>query len=335
MKTVSVITTFYNAERFILSAIKSVFTQTVAKNPQSDIKIEYVIVDDKSKDNSRKILEGFINTNKALNLSWKLVEPDENLGCGGARKFGIDHATGDYFMFLDADDYYINQNFIERAVKDLENENADIIEYGIVYNQPNGSRSHSAPPNKVVIEGPDKAELALFGDNLIKFNVWSKIYRRWVVESYPYSTTRLFEDVRTIPIWIANAKRIVVMPTCEVNYRAASSSIIRTNWVETRLGTITAISELFPRFAQYPHVLKAMYTRSMIDLEALLNNHSSENEGFSEMSKLNTRMLKYIYPDTWKEKVFHDDGFLEELEKESTLNPKDYIKTNLNSLPGM
>ena len=47
-----------------------------------------------------------------------------------------------------------------------------------------------------------------------------------------------------------------------------------------------------------------MYGRAMIDLEAMLNNHSSENEGFNEMSKLNTYMLKYLYPDSWKEKVY-------------------------------
>ncbi|MCH5166964.1 MAG: glycosyltransferase family 2 protein [Erysipelotrichales bacterium] len=335
MKTVSIITTFYNAERFILSAIKSIFMQTVAKGSIKDLQIEYIIVDDKSEDNSRKIVDDFITKNKNSNLIWKLIEPEQNLGCGGARKFGIDNATGDYFMFLDADDYYINSDFVERAVKDIENEKADIIEYGIVYNQSNGSQSISCPPKKIVIDSPDKAEIALFKDNLIKFNVWSKIYKRWIVESYPYSTTRLFEDVRTIPVWISKANKIVVMPTCEINYRAASSSIIRSNWVETRLGTITAIAELFPMFAQYPHVLKAMYTRSMIDLEALLHNHSSENEGFNEMSKLNTRMLRYIYPNSWKEKVFHDDGFIEELEKEVSLDPKEYIKTDLHSLPGM
>ena len=70
--------------------------------------------------------------------------------------------------------------------------------------------------------------------------------------------------------------------------------------VQTRLGTITAIAELFPRFKDDYNVLKAMYGRAMIDLEAMLNNHSSENEGFNEMSKLNTYMLKYIYPNNWQ-----------------------------------
>lgn len=332
-KIVSVITTFYNAEKFVLTAINSVFLQA-NKLDNTPIYIEYVIVDDKSPDNSRKLVEQYIKDHQHPHITWKLVEPNENLGCGGARKFGIDNATGDYFMFLDADDYYVRQDFVLRAVSDMDRDGADIVEYGIIYNQADGSKHPSQAQNKVIIEGVESAEIALFKDNLIKFNVWSKIYKRWIVESYPYSTTRLFEDVRTIPVWVANAKKIVVMPSCEVNYRAAASSIIRTNWVETRLGTITAISELFPRFKDYPQVLKAMYSRSMIDLEALLNNHSSENEGFREMSKLNTKMLKYIYPRNWKEKVYHDDGFLEEINEEK-IDPKKYLKENLNTLPGM
>ena len=86
-----------------------------------------------------------------------------------------------------------------------------------------------------------KARISLFKDNLIKFNVWTKIYTRQIIESYPYSTARTYEDVRTIPIWLTNAKKIVVMPTPEINYRAATGSIIREDNIKTRLGTITAI----------------------------------------------------------------------------------------------
>ena len=142
--------------------------------------------------------------------------------------------------------------------------------------------------------------MALFKDNLIKFNVWSKVYKRWVVESYQYSDERTFEDVRTIPVWVWNAKKIVIMPTPEINYRAASDSIIRSDWNKTRLGTISAIASHFERFKNDRRILKAMYGRAMIDLEAMLSNKSSENPGFNEMSKLNTYMLKYIYPNDWK-----------------------------------
>ena len=45
----------------------------------------------------------------------------------------------------------------------------------------------------------------------------------------------------------------------------------------------------------------------MIDLEALLHGHSEENPGFIEMSKLNTEMLKYIYPDKYKDITYNPE----------------------------
>lgn len=331
MDKISIITTFYNAQTFIGNAIGSVLGQKVPDGCE----IEYVLVDDKSQDNSRKLVENIINNTSKENFEFKLVEPETNLGCGGARKFGIENATGNYFMFLDADDYYIHLDFVENAYNTITSENADVVEYGVIYNQQNGQQTNSTAPQKIVLTDPHDMEIALFKDNLIKFNVWSKIYTRKIVESYPYSTRRTFEDVRTIPVWISNCNKVVIMPIPQINYRAASNSIIRTNWVDTRLGTISAIAQLFPRFKDDRQLLKAMYTRSMIDLEAIMNNKSSECEGFDEMSKLNTYMLKFIYPDKWKDLTYNvemDPELNPDLNKEMKAK---YIKTDLNSLPGM
>lgn len=311
---ISVITTFYNAEKFIYNAINSINQQII-----EGFDFEYVLVDDKSQDSSREIVERFIENNvpQDKKSKWKIYTPEENLGCGGARKYGIDHAIGDFFMFLDADDYYMHTNFMLNAYNTIISENADVVEYGVMFNQPNGQQINNTAPQKYVIENnPSVAEIALFKDNLIKFNVWSKIYRRWVVESYPYSTVRTYEDVRTIPVWISNAHKIVIMPTTEINYRAASGSIIRTDMIQTRLGTITAITELFPRFKDDYNVLKAMYGRAMVDLEAILHNHSSNDPGFNEMSRLNTTMLSYLYPGNYQEITYNIDLEQEKINSE-------------------
>ena len=57
--------------------------------------------------------------------------------------------------------------------------------------------------------------------------------------------------------------------------------------------------------------------------------------GFDEMSKLNTYMLKFIYPDKWKDLTYNvemDPELNPDLNKEMKAK---YIKTDLNSLPGM
>ena len=267
-----------------------------------------MIVDDKSPDNSLALVENYIDEvkHKFKDVTFKIVTPEQNLGCGGARKFGIENATGDYFMFLDADDYYINKNFILRAFKEITSQDdPDIVEYGIIFNTSDGRQQVSQAPQRMVVTDTETAEILLFKDNLIKFNVWSKIYKRSIVESYPYSTVRTFEDVRTIPVWVANAHKIVIMPSAEINYRAASNSIIRDDVLKTRLGTISGMVELLPIFKDNYNIVKAMYGRAMVDLTALLHNHSSENEGFNEMSRLNDEFLKILYPNDWQKKVYH------------------------------
>lgn len=328
---ISVITTFYNAERFILHAVNSVNQQVI-----DGFEVEYVIVDDKSPDKSREMLENFIQVQGNKHIDYRVIEPEENLGCGGARKFGIDNSTGNYLMFLDADDYYINRDFMFRAYNTIKKERADIVEYGVLFNQSNGQQINNSARERIVIDNPVVAEIALFKDNLIKFNVWSKIYTRDIVNTLPYSTARTYEDVRTIPVWVSNAKKIVIMPTPEINYRAATGSIIREDQIKTRVGTITAIAELFenPFFNSNIHIMKAMYGRAMVDLEALLHNHSCLDAGFNEMSLLNTKMLKYIYPNNWHELTFHLEDEVNNKNEENTVEEQDINNIDLSKVKG-
>lgn len=301
MDKISIITTFYNAAEFITKTFESVRRQ----QRDGTFTIEYVIVDDCSPDNTRQVVEEYIKKNN-LSETWHIVTPEKNLGCGGARRFGIEHATGDYFMFLDADDYYINGDFIIRAHKEIVTEDADIVEYGLVFNYSDGRRDNSNVPRKITItDNPRLAVLSVFRDNIVKFNVWTKIYRRSVIESYRYSDERMFEDVMTVPVWVENAKKIIVMPSLEVNYRATAASIIRSDWKTTRLGTVKAIASHFEHWKDDPEIIKAMYNRAMIDISSVMDNHSSDDDGFNEMSELNTYMLKYLYPDSWQEKVYN------------------------------
>lgn len=302
---VSVVTTFYNAEKYIMAAVKSVTKQI--HNGKHKFKIDYTIVDDKSPDGSRKLIEDYINSEEGKSLTdieFNIYEPDVNLGCGGARRFGIEHAKGDLYMFLDADDYYINNDFIQRAVDTLIDENADVVEYGLVFNTPGKEPQRTCIDKKYVFENnPILAEINMFKNNVIRFNVWTKIYRRHIVESFRYSVERTYEDVRTTPIWIWNAKKIVIMPSCEINYRAATGSIIREDVLKTRLGTIRAIADNFKIFKASRDIIKAMYTRAMVDLTAVMDGHTSDDPGFNEMSELNTYMLSFIYPDDYKERT--------------------------------
>jgi glycosyltransferase involved in cell wall biosynthesis len=86
---VSVIIPNYNYAQYVGEAIESVMNQSYKD-------IEIVVVNNGSTDNSMEVLEKY--SKKILLIN------QENLGQSGARKTGLEAATGDYIAFLDADD---------------------------------------------------------------------------------------------------------------------------------------------------------------------------------------------------------------------------------------
>ena len=109
---VSIIIPVYNAEKFIGKTIESVLNQTY-KN------WEILIFNDKSKDNSLKIIKKYSEKDKRI----KVVDSKENVGVVAARNKLTEIATGEFIAFLDADDYW-KQNKLEKQIKFMLRNNA-------------------------------------------------------------------------------------------------------------------------------------------------------------------------------------------------------------------
>ena len=80
----------YNEEETLTIALND-----LPKHIDGIDEIEYLIINDGSKDNTKEVIEAIPGV-KALSY-----EP--NRGKGGAVKYGIENATGDYVLFMDAD----------------------------------------------------------------------------------------------------------------------------------------------------------------------------------------------------------------------------------------
>lgn len=283
--------TVYNAETTIGRAVESILKQRT-----DDVDIEFILVNDGSTDSSMVVAERLISERPDnSHIAYKSVELSENMGCGYARAVGIDAATGDYFMFLDADDYYINDDFVHAAVLTLIDNKADIVEYGVRVRDLNGRLKNSVVKESFGIENnPKQALISLYKENAIKFNVWNKIYTRKIVQSYPYSREREFEDVRTIPQWLMRASKIVIINSVEVNYSAQRNSIVNSGGTKSRLGTVKAMVETL-NDVHDKDVIKAMYERAMVDISAVMDGKTSLDDGFDEMSKYNEMFLIKLF----------------------------------------
>ena len=295
---ISIITTFYNTEEYILQCIHSVNSQIIP----DDLDVEYILVDDCSTDKTLDLINAYFDKVKNERIEVKIIKLTNNIGVGGAKDFGIKNSTGNYIMFLDSDDYYINSDFIYRAHKDIKENDADIVEYGFMTrNKDTYVIELYKSPKSLIIENNKIGNMQLmFTEFAIRFVVWNKIIKRSIIESCPYSHSRTFDDIETTPLWVYNANKILIKNSIEINYRCVFNSILRNNTLDSKYETIKAMSKLFEIFKDDINILKMIYERCLYDMESIVNG-SSDDEYFRKMSKLNTYMLKYIYPDKYKD----------------------------------
>lgn len=217
----SIIIPAYNAEKYLNECIESLLHQTYKD-------FEIIIVDDGSTDSTPQIC----NNLKQLYSSLKIkVIRQANQRQVAARMNGIDHAEGEYCIFLDADDKLVNTALVE-IYKAIEKYKADIIIY-------NGDRF--CEDNKVAFwphyretetffEGKDYLELKRDTLRSNRFNnVWNKAYKREVIVNSNRFTDVSFmtieEDYMMQLPWLDTANNAVYLPRNLYLYRFNTESI--------------------------------------------------------------------------------------------------------------
>ncbi|MCQ2332999.1 MAG: glycosyltransferase [Paludibacteraceae bacterium] len=103
MKTCSVIVPVYNADSFLTGCLCSLSAQTYSA-------LQVIIIDDGSTDQSASIAQTFCDADARF-----LLIKQNNQGQGNARNNGMQHATGEFVMFVDADDT-ISPDYIEKHI---------------------------------------------------------------------------------------------------------------------------------------------------------------------------------------------------------------------------
>ena len=104
----SIIIPVYKVEQFLAQCVDSVLEQTY-KN------YEIVLVDDGSPDNCPQICDNYADKYNNIKVVHK-----ENGGLSDARNVGLEYASGEYVIFLDSDDWWIDKEFLQKADKFIE-----------------------------------------------------------------------------------------------------------------------------------------------------------------------------------------------------------------------
>lgn len=120
MKKLSIIVPIYNIEDYVEECIESILKQKFKD-------YELILVDDGSKDKSGEIIDKYKLEKNVI------VIHKANGGLSDARNCGIKSATGEYLMFVDGDDFLLNDMCLENIGQAIEKSKADIIQYKMVY----------------------------------------------------------------------------------------------------------------------------------------------------------------------------------------------------------
>lgn len=102
MAKVSVIIPVYNDGQYLEQCIRSVLAQTLKE-------LEVICVDDGSTDSSARTAERLAEEDARV-----MLLRQENRGAGAARNLALEKARGKYVSFLDADDFYLDADALER-----------------------------------------------------------------------------------------------------------------------------------------------------------------------------------------------------------------------------
>jgi len=95
---VTIITPCYNSADFVRLTINSVLEQTYTN-------WELIVIDDKSSDDTCKVIEEYVQRNNQI----RLIKLAKNGGVANARNVGLDEAKGRYVAFLDSDDIWMKE----------------------------------------------------------------------------------------------------------------------------------------------------------------------------------------------------------------------------------
>lgn len=174
MKKVSIIIPAYNCESYITKCIDSLVAQTYPS-------IEILVVNDGSKDGTRSVLKRYQE---------KIIIIDqENGGVASARNAGLKHATGDFILFVDSDDY-LDSDCVERIVRKQAETQADIVRFSYRLVYPDGRVEKPIDffeEERFVTKPEFRIHIYPYFLSAIRFNsVWATLYKREIVDGLTF-----------------------------------------------------------------------------------------------------------------------------------------------------
>lgn len=210
---ISVIVPVYKVEEYLERCVRSIQNQTYRN-------LEILLVDDGSPDNCGAMCEAFAREDDRIRVIHK-----KNGGLSSARNAGIDVARGQYFGFVDSDDW-IEPEMYETMLEAALRENVKLVCAGRYdASSKNGEKSVGlCPPATEVISGQELVRRIFTWEN-VDSAAWDKLYHRDLFREIRYPDGRVIEDVPVTWLMVLDAGRAAMVNKPFYNYFHRPGSI--------------------------------------------------------------------------------------------------------------
>lgn len=221
-RKISIIMPVYNGGIFLKHALDDILKQTY-KN------FELICIDDGSVDQSQQVLHYYSQVDNRI-----IVIEQNHKGAGEARNIGMNAASGQYLLFLDADDRY-QQNMLEAFVDSIENNESDIVICdAIIFDSVSGVKMDNSWVLRKELLSNTCINPRECGDVLFTFTSgmpWNKFYRKDFVDSsgIQFENIRYWNDTYFTFMLMVQAKKISIVEKQLVAYRVNNSGSITGN----------------------------------------------------------------------------------------------------------
>lgn len=220
MPKISFIVPVYNTGIYIKKCLDSIINQTFKE------KIEIILINDGSTDNSDELIKEYIENSNSKDLMKYYTK--ENEGIAKTRNFGIDKANGEYIFFVDSDDY-IDKETIKMLKPYIDND-IDIIKFKL---------QRIDKKNNILekVDGPVFGEISgeeafnmLYSEDVLLDSPCVYVIKRNMFTQNNFKFNRTYhEDFGLIPLIILKAKSFVSIPDYLYYYVQGDNSITRNN----------------------------------------------------------------------------------------------------------
>lgn len=206
----SVVVPCFNAKQTIRECLRSILSQTYRD-------FEVVVIDDGSDDGTAEILDEYSAVYRDVH-----IYHFANSGVSISRRRGIALASGEYIVFVDADDTVNSDLLDELRSAVMDHDFPDIIRYqaNLVNDQEHKDHQRYNFTDSLNTPMSGIAALHQWSTPGKKYAVYWLFAFKWIIFTKVIFGTNLrcYEDVALIPVLVATSKKVVTIGYVGYNY---------------------------------------------------------------------------------------------------------------------